>query len=65
MRLELTELILRGNAATQTDPVIIRSRSKSIQCKLFREKHKSSQTVHYYKDVTAMTEQTFADGNFI
>ena len=60
-----TELIVSKNAVTQTDPVIIRSRSKSIQCKLFQGKHKSSQTVHYYKDVTTMTEQTFADGNFI
>ena len=60
-----TELIVTKNAVTQTDPVIIRSRSKSIQCKLFQGKHKSSQTVHYYKDVTTMTEQTFADGNFI
>ena len=65
MRLEPTELILSGNAATQTDPVIIRSRSKSIQCKLFQRKHKSSQTMHYYKDVTKMTEKTFADGKFI
>ena len=47
------------------DPVIIESRSKTIEWKLFRGKHKSSQTVHYYKDVTTMTEQTFADGNFI
>ena len=47
------------------DPVIIESRSKTIECKLFRGKHKSSQTVHYYKDVTTMTEQTFADSNFI
>ena len=65
MRLEPTELILSGNAATQTDPVIIRSRSKSIQCKLFQGKHKSSQTMHYYKDITTITEQTFADGNFM
>ena len=47
------------------DPVIIRSRSKSIQCKLFWRKHKSSQTMYYYKDVTTMTEQTFYDGNFM
>ena len=60
-----TELIVSRNAVTQTDPVIIKSRSKSIQCKLFRGKHKSSQTVHYYKYVTTKTEQTFADGNFI
>ena len=60
-----TKLIVSRNAVTQTDPVIIRSRSKSIQCKLFQGKHKSSQTMHYYKDVTAMTEQTFADGNFM
>ena len=60
-----TKLIVSRNAVTQTDPVIIRSRSKSRQCKLFRGKHKSSQTVHYCKDVTTMTEQTFTDGNFI
>ena len=60
-----TELIVSRIAVTQTDPVIIRSRSKSIQCKLFRGKHKSLQTVHYCKDVTILTEQTFADGNFI
>ena len=60
-----TELIVSRNAVTQTDPVIIRSRSKSIQCKLFRGKQKSSQTMHYYKDVTTMTEQTFTDGNFM
>ena len=59
------ELIVSRNAATQTDPVIIKSRSKSIQCKIFRGKNKASQTVHYYKDVTTMTEQTFADGSFI
>ena len=59
------ELIISRNAVTQTDPEIIKSLSKSIQCKLFWGKHKSSQTVHYYKDVTAMTEQTFGDGNFI
>ena len=60
-----TELIVSRNAVTQTDSVIIKSRSKSIQCKLFLEKHKSSQTVHYYEDVTTMTEQTFTDGNLI
>ena len=60
-----TELIVSRNAVTQTDPMIIKSRSKSIQCKIFRGKHKSSQTVHYYKDVTTMTEQTFAAGSFI
>ena len=45
--------------------MIIGSRSQSIQRKLFRGKHKSSQTMHYYKDVTTMTEQTFADGDFM
>ena len=60
-----TELIASKSAVTQTDAVIIRSRSKSLQCKLFPGKHKSSQTMHYYKKVTIMTEQTFADGNFI
>ena len=60
-----TELIVNRNAVIQTDPVIIKSHSKSIQCKLFWGKHKSSQRVPYYKDVTTMTEQTFADGNFI
>ena len=59
------ELTISRNAVTQTDPVIIKSCSKSIQCKLFWGKHKSLQTVHYYKDVTTMTEQTFADCNFI
>ena len=38
-----TELIVSKNDVTQTDAVIIKSRSKSIQCKLFRWKHKSSQ----------------------
>ena len=60
-----TELIVSMNAVAQTDLVIIKSRSKSIQCKLLRRKHKSSQTVHYCKDVTTVTEQNFADGNFI
>ena len=61
------EFIVSRNIVTQTDPVItvIRSRSKSIQCKLFRRKKKSSQTMHYYKDITTMTEQTLADGNFM
>ena len=54
-----TELIVSRNAVTQTDPVIIKSRSKSIQCKLFRGKQKSSQTKQYYQDVTTMSEQTF------
>ena len=59
------ESIVSRNVVTQTDPGIIESRSKSMERKLFRGKHKSSQTAHYYKDVTTMTEQTFADGNFI
>ena len=32
----LTELIVSRNAVTQTDPVIIESRFKSMQCKLSR-----------------------------
>ena len=32
-----TELIVSRNAVTQTDPVIIKSCSKSIQCKLLPE----------------------------
>ena len=32
-----TELFVSRNAVTQTDPIIIKSRSKSIQCKLLRE----------------------------
>ena len=51
-----TELIVSRNAVTQTDPVIIKSRSKSIQRKLYRGKHKSSQTLRSYKDATTMTE---------
>ena len=32
-----TELIVSRNAVTQTDPIIIKSRSKSIRCKLLLE----------------------------
>ena len=53
-----TEFIVIRNSATQMDPVIKSYSYKSTQCKLLQGKHKSSETVHYYKDVTTMTEQT-------